>query len=833
MGRFAGWLGGLGVRRPATVITVVLLLVAVSAPGLSRLRVSTDLSALLPGDSEASEGLSLVLEGLADADAVYGLLEVRGAASVDVSALEEMGAALCAAFAASTWVEESSWRPAPGMPSSDPRALFGVMDDTALEAALQRLAPEAAAGRALALRQLLAGPVDAEMVSIVRSDPFGLGEVLGEHISRRFRRLGGQSDGFVSADGRALVVMITPAQDEMLSPDGESADPFYRGLNTELQAISARVMQAEDPGGAFRFGLTGAKVQSWQISEATRAEAAALSLVSLVAILLLYLLFYRSLRSLGIVLLLLPISVLLTLGWAGYFLGPLNPLAVGFVAIVFGLGIDPAIHLISTYRGLRQRLAPERAAVEAIAEVGPAVVLATTTTAAALLLLAVLDPVQGQVGLLAGVAVLVNGLVMLSVLPALWVLLGLRLSPDPGLGVAAAGRLSVWMYGNGGRVITGSVVVLLALLYLADAPRYDASLRGFQPTDLESVRVQRALEAHFGDDRGELFVLTRGGDLEDVLETNDRWAEVLAEMQAEGQIAGFDSMATLRPAAATAVRRQQRLRERVDLAAAAEAMRAALAAQGFAPSAFEQALGELAAGSASVSLDPQWLRWLEQRFLQRVHGEFRLLTRVYPAQAAEECAALLRARAPAKSEGVSTYVTGRELVEGEASALLRYRLPRLLVMLTLGLLAVLALAYRQPRLVSAAFLPLSLSGLLFVLVHCALGAPITPFTMAGLLLLIGVGIDDHLFMLARYLRGGRPGSLAEAMSGAGRAILVTTMTSLAAFGVLSFSRFEALAQFGRAAALALSLAFLASVILLPALLARWAPGEDAPGSTGT
>jgi len=421
---------------------------------------------------------------------------------------------------------------------------------------------------------------------------------------------------------------------------------------------------------------------------------------------------------------------------------------------------------------------------------------------------------------------------MLSVLPAFWVLLGTRLSPDPGLGVAAAGRLSVWMYGKGGRVITGSVVILVALLSLASPPIYDASLRGFQPTDLESVRVQRALEAHFGDDRGELFVLTRGDDLEGVLETNDRWAGVLAELEGEGEIGGFDSMASLRPAAATAARRQQRLRERVDLSAAAEAMTAALAAQGFAPSAFGQALGEFASDSPAMALDPQWLRWLEQRFLQRVDGEFRLLTRVYPAQAAEECAALLRAREPTNAEGVGSYVTGKKLVEGEASALLRYRLPRLLVMLTLALLAVLALRYRQPRLVAAAFLPLSLSVLLFVLVHCALGAPITPFTLAGLLLLIGVGIDDHLFMLARYLRGSRPGSLAEAMSGAGRAILVTTLTSLAAFGVLSFSRFEALAQFGRAAALALSLAFLASVIVLPALLARWAPGEDAPRPDG-
>ena len=57
------------------------------------------------------------------------------------------------------------------------------------------------------------------------------------------------------------------------------------------------------------------------------------------------------------------------------------------------------------------------------------------------------------------------------------------------------------------------------------------------------------------------------------------------------------------------------------------------------------------------------------------------------------------------------------------------------------------------------------------------------------------------------------------MAGAGRAIFVTTITSLAAFGVLAFSQFEPLASFGRAAGLALALAFVASVVLLPALLA--------------
>jgi hypothetical protein len=160
-----------------------------------------------------------------------------------------------------------------------------------------------------------------------------------------------------------------------------------------------------------------------------------------------------------------------------------------------------------------------------------------------------------------------------------------------------------------------------------------------------------------------------------------------------------------------------------------------------------------------------------------------------------------------------------ELVEYEAAQLLKHRLPLLLLFLSLGLLLLLSVAYRNARLVLAAFLPLTLSLLVFVLGHCVLGATITPFTMAGLLLLMGVGIDDHLFMLAHYLRGGRPGSLEDTMAGAGRAIFVTTITSLAAFGVLAFSQFEPLASFGRAAGLALALAFVASVVLLPALLA--------------
>jgi len=117
---------------------------------------------------------------------------------------------------------------------------------------------------------------------------------------------------------------------------------------------------------------------------------------------------------------------------------------------------------------------------------------------------------------------------------------------------------------------------------------------------------------------------------------------------------------------------------------------------------------------------------------------------------------------------------------------------------------------------------------MLLLLHAALGLPISPFSLAALPLLVGVGIDDHLFVLDRYLESGRPGRLGDALAGAGRAVLVTTLTTLAAFGVLALSAFDALAAFGASVVIALGLAFVSSVVVMPLLLAWWVPGEDAP-----
>ena len=240
------------------------------------------------------------------------------------------------------------------------------------------------------------------------------------------------------------------------------------------------------------------------------------------------------------------------------------------------------------------------------------------------------------------------------------------------------------------------------------------------------------------------------------------------------------------------------------------------------------------AEAAGETWTPSWTEWFDAKHLANVDGDVRIVTRVFPTEgrSAFETAEQLRSEGPEAIAGVQTYVTGLPLVEEENAAKFRDNLGWLLAMAVLALSLVLFTHYRKVRPALVGLTPLAVALLLFMGLHASLEIELTLFALASLPLLIGVGIDDHLFMLDRYLESGEPGRLDDAMAGAGRAIVVTTLTTLAAFGVLSLSRFPALASLGRAVVISLTLVFVASVLWLPSLLSRVMPGPDAPRRDG-
>ena len=836
-------------RRPTTTLVLVVVCLLLTIPGILRISVVGDLHRLIPQRSEASTGMALALEGLTRSDAVYGLVE--RSAGADPELLLEVGEQLATALAERELVSAARFRPSEGIPDVDPLLLFDVADAETKQDLRERFTPEGAQQRAAFARELLTGPTGREARDWLLGDPYGLLPLLGERIGRGVQRMDSSQQAFIAPDGQALLLVVQPSYTGV-GPD------FHEPLHQQLRSAVDSVLSAHPRGSELTVGFTGSFMHTREIAAATQADATLLSTASIVAVLLLYLLFYRSFLSLLLVLSLLPASAVLTLGFGGYAMGELTPMAAGFAAVLFGLGVDPAIHLISRYREARLDGDPLSAATVALDGVAPAVLMSGLTTSAALFTMAVFDPkAMGQMGVLSGVGVLLNNALMLTVLPALLVLLGDRLTPDAGVGVGLARGMAGFVHRARRGILVVAALVTVGLGLGWDGLRFDASMDAFQPDGLEPVRVDHALERHFGDDRSKLLVLVRGRDRQAVLEANDRWADTLERMQADGLIRGFESLAVLRTADKTARARRAALADELDLPAAASAMARALGEVGFRPEPFQPALDALAAVGTAREPDrsvlreerearalkaaaearargevpePSWTDWLDAKHLAVVDGDVRVVTRVFPLPGADPAslAASLREAGPEAIAGVDAYVTGLPLVEAENAARFDEHLLGLLAMAIAALLLVLGTHYRAVKPTIIGLVPLAFALFVFVGVHATFGIGLTLFALASLPLLIGVGIDDHLFMLDRYLEGGGPGRLDDAMAGAGRAILVTTLTTLAAFGVLSLSRFEALASLGRAVILALGLVFVASVILMPALLSIWLPGPDAP-----
>jgi predicted RND superfamily exporter protein len=114
------------------------------------------------------------------------------------------------------------------------------------------------------------------------------------------------------------------------------------------------------------------------------------------------------------------------------------------------------------------------------------------------------------------------------------------------------------------------------------------------------------------------------------------------------------------------------------------------------------------------------------------------------------------------------------------------------------------------------------------------GVPLDIMTITISSIAMGVATDDAIHYTHRYLEEARVHPPGEAVSrthaSAGQAMLCTTVVVLLAFSLLAFSDFMPSVYFGLLTGLAMAVALLADLTLLPALLARFAGSKTAGAS---
>ena len=268
---------------------------------------------------------------------------------------------------------------------------------------------------------------------MVQRDPLGWFELTNARLQGAAGVIGldpSRSDGYVTADGRAQLLVVHPTQ-----PPFDTT--YARALIAAVAAADARVRSTLAPQWADeglappRMDVAGGHRTAIETESLMRGEAASNTVWSMVGVLaLLYLAFRNAwLVLFGAVPILLGTLVTLALHQvAGV---QLSAAATGASAMLFGLGDDGLVLLFVAYR---DRLARGLAPIDAVRDlggIGVSVLLGAVTTAATFLGLWFMSfPSLQQLGLVVGLGMLLTVFFTLTVLIA-----GL-----PGRGMGRSGR---------------------------------------------------------------------------------------------------------------------------------------------------------------------------------------------------------------------------------------------------------------------------------------------------------------------------------------------------------------------------------------------------------
>jgi hopanoid biosynthesis associated RND transporter like protein HpnN len=143
---------------------------------------------------------------------------------------------------------------------------------------------------------------------------------------------------------------------------------------------------------------------------------------------------------------------------------------------------------------------------------------------------------------------------------------------------------------------------------------------------------------------------------------------------------------------------------------------------------------------------------------------------------------------------------------------------RIAALLTLTIVFLLLLwDFRKLHYAVMAMVPLVVGAVWMVGIMQLFNLKLTLMNVIGLPLILGIGIDDGVHILHRYRAEGR-GKIRTVFTSTGKAVLLTSITTMLAFGSLVFATYRGLGSLGIALFIGVGSCFLTSIIILPALL---------------
>jgi len=673
----------------------------------------------------------------------------------------------------------------------------------------------------------------------------------------------------LSPDKDMILILIEPTFNMMIDP---------AELQRSVNGIEKIIKEASVPYG-ITAGLTGSMVLGRDEYEAFTSDSWTVSILALIGIFILFVISFRMWVSPLLAILTVIMGVTWAMGFSSFLVEYLSMMTAMMSIILIGLGIDFSVHIISGYTEKRnQGLDVQISIQETLLRFGPGIITGGITTGLAFLTLMISETVGMQeMGLMAGVGLIFTMLATIIILPTMLIIRERLLKnfnkalPPKDVSYPFLGRIAEftakyrWIMGISFLLFTGF------LLKRAVNMSVDYNYLNMEPVGLESIKLQEELIEAF--DLSSDFVMFTTDNLDDARDLTRQaremetagWVESISDYlpDSDGLEKQYRFLKDLRrnlenreirkQMSSHDVKMYRKELERLEANIIELQDLAFLGGQDKVYNKAVKLVGEagdsLARGNITqfinaldTGLTKIELTYFQQKFstsfkstiidmantepltLDNLPSDIKnrftgnsgdiFIINVYPEKNIWEDARFLY-RFTEEATELSEKATGLPPIFVELMDIMSKDGKKATYLAIMAVFVVLLLDFRSLKYALIGMVPLIFGAIWMTGIMEISGLQFTMMNILAVPLIIGIGIDDGLHILHRWKMEK---NLDIVYRSTGKAILLTSLTTMLGFGSLWFATYRGLGSMGIALFIGVGTCFLATLFIIPAIL---------------
>ena len=596
-----------------------------------------------------------------------------------------------------------------------------------------------------------------------------------------------------------------------------------------VNAFRARATEGWD-GGPLEVLVTGRSAYVSEISLSMRYDiVATLGSSVLLVGLVFFIGFGRWIPLLGMGFALL-LSCLMALATGLLVFGRLSMLAVGFCAILIGLGVDFAILIFGRYQQARiDGEDYQQAIATSVAKLGRAVFFGALTTAVGFLAL-VLSGSMGfsQLGVLIAIGIFFAGLFMCTIL--FLFIRPVQVPQQHDRVFELAKKYVRWTVNRPRPMLVFSAIVFLALSAIGFSPvpplRFEASVRSLEPRNSRASQALQAIMAAMPTRWEPVLAIVRAKDAQQL---HDDWQKISAhwsELQKAGKLKGFTTPAALCLSPIWMEKNRESL-GKVDFQLVRQSLEQTVDAEGFSRDSFSPAfklIDGLEALKNPATPLPDWRKQLPKGagwwfLVDRYFAKDPLLTTGF-ATTPEPVTMHAQSEELARDlpvAGVPTILSGWSYTLADLQPWSHRQLLIISALMAIFDVSLLALLYRDFRLWLIQVITLGFGLGAMMATMKLLNVHLNLLNVLSFRLVLAIGVDYGIYVVLVWQKTHE---LEHDVAGVIKPVVLAGLTAVSGFGSLGWAHNPSLSGLGVACAIGIFWSLLATIFFtLPAMAA--------------